>query len=113
MTQPMNYQALYNQTLASLANGKSADAAATELIGQGIPETNARMMVEDANRMKRAAFRKAGLQLAARGALFVVIGAAVTAVTFAMKLPIFIVAWGPMLFGAINVVKGLYRAAIG
>jgi hypothetical protein len=113
MTPTMTTESLYDETLMALAKGKSTKSAMTDLIGKGLPELNARMLVEEADKVKRAAFRKAGAEAAAKGALYVVIGIAVTAGTYAMGLPIFFIAWGPVIFGGITMIKGLYRMLVG
>ncbi len=109
----MTTESLYNETLIALANGKSTKSAMDALIGKGMPEAGARALVEEAGKVKRAAFRKAGAQAAAKGAMYVVIGIAVTAGTFAMGLPIFFIAWGPVIFGGITMFKGLFRMMVG
>jgi len=113
MTDQITLQTMYNETLTSLAQGKSANDAMQNLISKGMPEPNARMVVDAAAKQKHAAFRKAGAKLMGKGALMIGIGIAVTAVTYAMGLPIFIVAWGPAIFGAINFFKGLFRVIAG
>jgi len=106
-----NLDTLYNETLIGMANGKTSEAAFDELIGKGVPETNARMMVDQAARVKSAAFRQAGLKAAGRGAVFVAIGVAITAGTYSLGGSTFLVAWGPVIFGGWQMLKGLYQAA--
>ncbi len=113
MTQEMTMDSLYNETLIALANGKSTKSVMDDLISKGMPEPGARALVDEASKVKKAAFRKAGAQAAAKGALYVVIGVAVTAGTFAMGLPIFFIAWGPVIFGGITMFKGLFRMMAG
>ncbi len=113
MTSEMPLQALYNEALIGLANGKSEKAVVAELIEKGVPEINARMLAADALRVKRSAFRKAGLQAAIVGAGYVILGIAITAFTASLHAPIFIVAFGPVIFGGLQMIKGLFRAIVG
>src|SRR5260221_1775825 len=113
MTSEMPLQALYNEALIGLANGKSEPAVVTELVQKGVPEINARMMAADALRVKRAAFRKAGLQAALGGAGLVALGIIITVATASMNTGFFIVAYGPVIFGGIQMIKGLFRAMVG
>ena len=113
MTNQMPLQALYNETLTSLANGRPIHTAIADLIGKGVPETNARMIVQEAARQKSAIFRQEGLKAAGKGALWFAGGVAVTALTASLHADFFVVAWGPMVYGGLMVIKGLFRALVG
>jgi hypothetical protein len=113
MTNEMPLQALYNETLMSLAKGQPVHKAVADLVGKGVPETNARMIVQEAARQKSAIFRKEGLKTAGIGAIWFVIGVAVTAGTASAGGSFYVVYWGPMVFGGWMVIKGLFRAMVG
>jgi hypothetical protein len=113
MTNQLPLQSMYNETLASLAQGKPVHQAIADLIGKGVPEYNARMLVQEAQRQKSAIFRQEGLKTAGKGALLFVLGLAVTVGTASMGGSHYILFWGPMVFGGWMVLKGLFRAMVG
>jgi hypothetical protein len=113
MTNQLPLQAMYNETLMSLAKGQPVHMAIADLINKGVPETNARMIVQEAARQKSAIFRQEGLKAAGKGAIWFLAGAAITALTASLHADFFIVAWGPMVYGGIMVIKGLFRAMVG
>ncbi len=69
--------------------------------------------MDEALRTKRSVFRRAGLQAMLKGAAFVALGVVITALTFSLHLPIFIVATGPILFGTVTFFKGMKQAITG
>lgn len=113
MTNPLTLQGLYDETLTALAQGTPVHKEVDQLTAKGLPAESARVLADEANRIKKAAFRKAGLQAAATGACYVAAGLIITGVTYSLELPIFLVAWGPVVFGGWQTLKGLYRAALG
>ena len=113
MTNEMPLQALYNEALMGLAQGKSEMDMVAALTFKGVPEVNAKMMVAAAHQEKRAAIRKAGLEAAMKGFGLLALGVLITAGTASMKGSFFIVAWGPMIFGGWMMLKGLFRALVG
>jgi len=113
MTNEMPLQALYNEALMGLAQGKSEMDMIAALTFKGVPEVNAKMMVGAAHKEKRAAFRKAGVEAAVKGFGLLALGVLITAGTASMKGSFFIIAWGPMVFGGWMMLKGLFRALVG
>jgi hypothetical protein len=113
MTNEMPLQALYNETLMSLAKGQPIHKAVADLIGKGVPETNARMIVQEAERQKHAIFRQEGLKAAGKGAIWFAVGLAVTVISANAGGSTYLVFWGPMVFGGWMVIKGLFRAMVG
>ncbi len=113
MTNEMPLQALYNEALIGLAQGKSELDMIATLTFKGVPETNARMMVAEALKEKRAAFRKAGGEAALKGFGLVALGVLITVGTASMGGSVFIVAWGPVIFGGWMMLKGLFQAIVG
>lgn len=107
----MTMQSLYEETLMSLAQGKNSQAALTDLLNKGVPDQYARTILAEAQKTKSAAFRKAHLHAAGKGALYLVIGLAITAGTYALDMPIFVVAWGPVIFGGWQMLSSLFKAA--
>lgn len=113
MTNEMPLQALYNEALIGLAQGKSEMDMIAALTFKGVPEVNAKMMVAAALREKRAAFRKAGGEAALKGFGLVALGVLITVGTASMGASIFVVAWGPVIFGGWMMLKGLFRVVVG
>jgi hypothetical protein len=102
----MSIESLYKETRTALAHGKSTKLAVDALV-EGLSEPIADTMG------KRAALRRSGWLAVAKGASFVAIGIAVTAGTYTMGLPLFLIGWGPVIFGGITMFKGLSRAMLG
>jgi hypothetical protein len=104
------------QRAAKLANeGKSKDKIQTELNAMGLNQETASMVIEKVFRLRKKAHREAGTRNALVGAAFCIGGIAVTALTYQMASGgggTFIVAWGAILFGGIQFIKGLGQLAI-
>jgi hypothetical protein len=103
------------QRAAKLANeGKSKDKIQTELNAMGLNQETASVVIENVFRMRKKAHREAGARNILVGAAWCVGGIAVTALTYQMASGggTFIVAWGAILFGGIQLVKGLGQLAI-
>jgi hypothetical protein len=113
MTPSIALPTLYQEALVSFAQGKNEANVLKNLTDQGLPEPHAKALMDEALRTKKAAFRRAGLEMIWKGAWMIACGAAVTAFTYSLHMPIFIVATGPILFGVISLFKGLYRVAVG
>jgi len=113
MTASIALPTLYEEALISFAHGKSPDTVLKDLVSQGLPEPHARVLMDEALRQKKKVFRQAGFQMMFKGAGMVVLGIIVTAFTFSLHLPVFIVATGPILFGVVNFFKGMARVITG
>ena len=103
------------QRVAKLANeGKSKDKIRTELIAMGLNNENASMVIENFFRARKKVHREAGARNAMVGAAWCVGGIAITALTYQLASGggVFFVAWGAILFGGIQFIKGLGQLAI-
>lgn len=103
------------QRAANLANqGKSKDKIKTELNAMGLNQETASTVIENVFRVRKKAHREAGARSIMVGAAWCIGGIAVTALTFQMASGggTFIVAWGAILFGGIQFLRGLGQFAI-
>jgi hypothetical protein len=103
------------QRAANLANaGKSKDKIQTELKEMGVSESTASVVIENTFRALKKAHREAGARNVFVGAAWCVGGVVVTALTYQLASGggTFIVAWGAILFGGIQVLRGLGQVAI-
>ncbi len=108
-------QAVYVQAFRLLRNGRSQPQAAAELQQTGLDSANAAAIVAKVDafmNLMRTAYRQAGMKNIGIGMLWCVGGIIVTAVTFSMASGggTYIVAWGAILFGAIQALRGLFFA---
>ncbi|MGA3188499.1 MAG: hypothetical protein ABSF22_15445 [Bryobacteraceae bacterium] len=113
MTPTIALPTLYQEALVSFAKGKKPQMVLSDLVNQGLPEPHARALMAEALKEKKAYFRRAGFEAMIKGAGFLVLGIVITALTYSLNMPIFIVATGPILFGLISFFKGLFRAITG
>ena len=113
MTQQMALPTLYNETLIALAYGKKVADVLKDLRSQGLPEPQAQQLINEAQREKEATFRKAGVQAIFKGVGLVALGIIITAFTYSLNLPIFLVAFGPVIGGATMFFKGMRQAITG
>lgn len=103
------------QRAATLANErKSKDKIETELVAMGLNKETASMVIENVFRSRKKAHREAAARNIMIGAAWCVGGIAVTALTYQLASGggVFVVAWGAILFGGIQFIKGLGQLAI-
>jgi hypothetical protein len=103
------------QRAATLANqGKSKANIQTELLTMGLNQENASLVVANVFRLRKKAHREAGTKNIVIGALWCVGGIVVTAATYQMASGggTYVVAWGAILFGGIQSLRGLCQVAI-
>jgi hypothetical protein len=103
------------QRAAKLANeGKSKDKIRTELNAMGLNQETASTVIENVFRSRKKAHREAGARNIIVGAAWCVGGIAVTALTYELASGggVFVVAWGAILFGGIQFIKGLGQLAV-
>lgn len=63
--------------------------------------------------VRNAATAQVGRRLVGQGLLMIVIGVAITVGSIAAQLPVFIVSWGPVVYGIVRVAKGLKVLTVG
>jgi hypothetical protein len=105
----------YVEAFEALKRGATAQDAASRLSALGLDAATAAGVVANVERFKHelgAAYRAAGLKSAGFGLLWCIGGIVVTALTYAAASGggTFIVAWGAVLFGAIQAVRGLIHS---
>ena len=113
--QPID-RAIYIQAFRMLKHGKLRDDICAELQKAGVDAATAANIVATVDNFMtamRAAYRKAGLKTAGTGALLVIGGILVTAITYGMAQGggTYVVAWGAVFFGLIAVIRGLVTCA--
>jgi len=109
--QPID-RAIYLQAFRMLKQGKLRNDICAELQRGGVDAAAAANIVEGVDSLMsvvHAAYRKAGLKIAGTGALLVVGGILVTAITYGMAQGggTYVIAWGAVLFGFIALIRGL------
>jgi hypothetical protein len=107
-----NNPALLPQTIASaIGNGKSRKEVVKILINSGINAPEAESLVNYAVSTHKAEIRKGAVKQIGVGLLMLVIGVVITAATYSMASNggIYVVAYGPVIFGAIAILRGLFR----
>lgn len=107
---------VYMEAFQALSTGASSAEATGHLTAMGLDNATAATVVANVERFKRelaAAYRSAGLKSAGVGLLWCIGGIAVTALTYAMASGggTFIVAWGAVIFGAVQALRGLVHSA--
>lgn len=113
--QQISANASFAEAANLLASGKDTASVVKHLVQNGLPAPMAEHIVAQANQAKRAAFRKAGLNLFLRGIGLIILGIVITSITYSLASPggFFLVAFGPAIAGVINVFRGLGRMITG
>ncbi len=106
---------VYVAAFNALMRGRGIDTVKQELMARGVDERSASAIANNVSgfiRQFRQVVRAAGLKNAGIGALWCIGGTVVTVLTIAAAAHggTFIVAWGAILFGAIQAVMGLVRS---
>jgi hypothetical protein len=112
MATMMSNPASLPQTIATaIGRGKSRKEVVKALVNSGINAVEAESMVNYAVSTHKAEIRKGAVKQLGVGLLMVVVGVVITAATYSMASNggIYVVAYGPIIFGAISVLRGLFR----
>ncbi len=112
MTTMMNNPVSLPQTIATaIGRGKSRKEIVTALINSGINAAEAESMVNYAVSAHKGEIRKGAAKQLGIGVLMLVVGVMITAATYSMASNggMYVVAYGPIIFGAISVLRGLFR----
>src|ERR1039457_626098 len=112
MATTMNNPASLPQTIASaIGGGKSRKEVGRILVSSGINARQAESMVNYAVSTHKAEIRKGAAKQLGVGILLVVVGIVITAATYSMARHggMYVVAYGPVVFGAISILRGLFR----
>jgi hypothetical protein len=111
-------QRIYEFAAAQMRAGLGARQIEQNLIGQGLDPETTRIVVKKLFQVRSRVTRQAGVNNMIAGALWCIGGIVVTAVTYQIASSgggggTFFVAWGAVIFGAIQFFRGLGQAAIG
>jgi hypothetical protein len=108
-------QAVYVQAFRLLRQGRPQPQAAAELQRTGLDSATAATVVAKVDMFRnvmREAYRKAGMKNVGIGLLWCVGGILVTAITYSMASGggTYFVAWGAVVFGGFQAIRGLFFA---
>ena len=112
MATTMNNPSTLPQSIASaIGNGKSRKEVVKTLINSGINAPEAESLVNYAISTHKAEIRKGAMKQIGVGFLMLAIGIVITAATYSMAHNggVYVVAYGPVIFGAIAILRGLFR----
>ena len=107
--------AIYNFAANEMASGVSPKLVEKKLMEQGLEAETAAMIVKNLKQARAKIYREAGLKNMVVGALWCVGGIAVTALTYQMASGSgghYVVAWGAVVFGGLQCVRGLFQAVV-
>ena len=95
----------------AIGRGKKRKEIMDILVKAGMNAPEAESLVAYSLANHKADIRKGAVKQIGVGALMLVIGIVVTAATYSMARNggMYIVAWGPAIFGALGVIRGLFR----
>lgn len=105
-------EAVYAFAAEQMQNGASEEEIVSMLEGEGLDQEAARKVVENLTSMRSEALRSSGTKNMIYGALWCVGGIAVTVATYnaATSGGTYVVAWGAILFGAIQFIRGFMQS---
>ena len=105
-------EAVYAFAAEQMKNGASPQQIQTMLIEKGLDSESAATVVSNLTRVRSEAIREAGKKNMLYGALWCIGGIVVTAATYsaASNGGTYVVAWGAIVFGAIQFFRGLVQA---
>ena len=107
--------AAYNHAANLLANGAAPAVVEQDLLSKGLPMESARTIVGELVQLKSQTMRSAGFKNMLWGAVWCIGGLVVTVVSFGMANGNgggrYVVAWGAVIFGGIQFVRGVYQVA--
>lgn len=113
-TQDQAAQAMYAFAAEQMNGGATADQIEDLLVEKkGLDRDSAASVVDDLLEMRSEALRRAGNQRMLRGAVVCILGIGVTVATYSLAANggTYMVAWGAMIFGAVDFIRGLVQAA--
>lgn len=113
MTQEQMIDAVYQFAANEMAAGASDQQVIERLMEKGLDAESAQIVVTNLGEARSKAVQSAGTKNMIYGALWCIGGIVVTAVTYnsAQGGGKYVVAWGAILFGAIQFIGGLVQAS--
>jgi len=108
-------KAVYTLAAEQMKNGASSDQIQSMLVEKGLDQGSAATIVTSLSRMRKKAIREAGRKKMLYGALWCIGGIIVTVITYSAASGggRYIVAWGAIIFGAIQFFRGLVQSSGG
>lgn len=108
-------QAVYAFAAEQMKNGASAQQIQSMLVEKGLDQDSAATVVSNLTRMRSEAIYEAGKKNMLYGALWCIGGIVVTAATYSAAPGggTYVVAWGAIVFGAIQFFHGLIQSSGG
>lgn len=113
LTEEQFVQQVYDFAAGQMANGVPPHQIQANLVEQGLDPESAATVVSNLVSFRSEALRKEGKKNMLYGGLWCVGGIAVTALTFSFAAPggSYLVAWGAIIFGAIQFFRGMGQAS--
>jgi len=103
-------ESVYNIAAEQMSNGVGPARIAKVLTERGLDAESAATVVSNLEQLKARAHREAGRRMILTGVFFGIAGLVVTTLTYSMAASVgggtFIIAWGAILFGGIEFVRG-------
>ena len=113
-SQEQAVQAVYEHAASLVIAGKTKPEVEADLKSRGLDDRAANVVAADVFELRTRAIREAGKKNMLHGALWCIGGVVVTAVTYqavAGAGGTYIIAFGPIIFGAIQFFRGLAQTA--
>lgn len=106
-------QAVYRFAAEHMKKGESDQEIKGMLVEKGLNQEAAAAVVANLRKIRSEAIRKAGRKNMLYGALWCIGGIVVTAATYSAASDggTYVIAWGAILFGAIQFIRGLSQSA--
>ncbi|MDP6634437.1 MAG: hypothetical protein QGG42_06040 [Phycisphaerae bacterium] len=107
--------AVYTYAAEQMKKGVSDRRVESMLVEEGLDQEAAAVVVANLSRMRAEAVGEAGRRNMLYGALWCIGGIVVTAATYSAASGggTYVVAWGAIVFGAIQFFRGLFQGGVG
>ena len=113
LEQEQYIQAVYEHAADLMRSGMKDQDIVNNLVEQGLDSESATAVVNNLDQMRNEQVRAQGKKNMAFGALWAVGGTVVTAATYSAASGggTYVVAWGAIVFGAIQFIQGLVQSS--
>jgi hypothetical protein len=104
-------RAVYNYAAELMKDGLSGPQIESHLIEKGLDQQAAAIVVRNLAELRTNAYKEAGKKNMLYGALWCIGGTVVTVITLAAASGggTYVIAWGAIIFGGIQFLRGLYQ----
>lgn len=111
LTQEQVIEAIYGYAAEQMQQGVPVATIEKNLMEQGLDAASAKAVLTNLQQAKSSAIKQAAMKNMLFGALWCIGGLAVTALTYqaASNGGKYVVAWGAVIFGAIQFFRGLFQ----